>query len=95
MKLNINTVYLYSMVSFHFVTCQVMRKPAFSFREIQARIGCAIAQVDWRFYLSVPLWLKVLCQCTALCFAWSKTSKAGLLMTWLTSCCTFIVCLLV
>ena len=61
-----------------------MRKPAFSFREIQARIGCAIAQDDWRFYLSVPLWLKVLCQCTALCFAWSKTSKAGLLMTWLT-----------
>ena len=46
------------MVSFHFVTCQVMRKPAFSFREIQARIGCAIAQDDWRFYLSVPLWLK-------------------------------------
>ena len=29
-----------------------MRKPAFSFREIQARISCAIAQAGWLALLS-------------------------------------------
>ena len=41
-----------------------MRKPAFSFREIQARISCAIAKADWHFYLSVPLWPLDLKQCS-------------------------------